>query len=111
MARSRGLAVGAYVVVVAAPLALSATQPLGRGLVVNLSIALGFVALAVLGLQLAPGPRLSSVTHRFGVDAAQRYHRQITLLAVTAAFAHPAILFATSSGYRQLMDIWHDPLR
>jgi predicted ferric reductase len=104
-------AVGAYLVVVAAPLALAGTQPLGRGLVVNLSIALGFVALSVLGLQLFTGARLPSVTRRFGVDGAQRFHRQITLLAVAASFGHPAVLFLAASGYRPLLDVAHDPVR
>jgi predicted ferric reductase len=95
-----------------APLGLCFTEVRpGRGFVVNLSVALGFVALSVLGLQFALAARFSRATAPFGIDAVLRYHRQISFLAVTAAFGHPALLFLADDGYRRLLDVVHAPLR
>ncbi|HYN93855.1 MAG TPA: hypothetical protein VES42_08395, partial [Pilimelia sp.] len=62
-----------------APLALCSTavRP-GRGFLVDLSVALGFLALSVLGLQFALAARFSRATAPFGIDAVLRYHRQIS---------------------------------
>ncbi len=104
--------VTSHVVVGLTPLALCFGEDrAGRGFVVNLSVALGFVALSVLGLQFALAARFTRATAPFGIDAVLRYHRQISFLAVLAAFGHPVLLFCTSDRYRQLLDIVHDPLR
>jgi predicted ferric reductase len=102
----------AHVLIGVVPLALCSTELLpGRGFMVNLSVALGFVALSVLGLQFALAARLSRATAPFGIDAVLRYHRQISFLAVAAAFGHPVLLFLVSDRYRVLLDIVHAPLR
>jgi predicted ferric reductase len=95
-----------------APLALCSTeaQP-GRGFVVNLSVALGFLALAVLGLQFALAARFTRATAPFGIDWVLRYHRQISFLAVLAAFGHPLLLFLADDRYRVLLDVLDAPLR
>ncbi|MCW2678496.1 MAG: oxidoreductase FAD/NAD(P)-binding domain protein [Modestobacter sp.] len=102
----------AHLLIGVVPLALCSTQLMpGRGFVVNLSIALGFVALSVLGLQFALAARLSRATAPFGIDAVLRYHRQISFLAVAAALGHPVLLFLTADRYRALLDVVHAPLR
>lgn len=104
--------VGLYVTVAAAPLGLAALEfKPGQSLAVNFSIALGFVALSVLGLQLALTSRSTRFTRRYGADVILRFHRQLTLLAVAAAFGHPALLFLATREYRPLLDVVHDPLR
>ena len=95
-----------------APLGLCFTEVMpSRGFVVNLSVALGFLALSVLGLQFALAARFSRATAPFGIDAVLRYHRQISFLAVVAAFGHPFLLFLAADRYRLLLDIAHDPVR
>jgi predicted ferric reductase len=95
-----------------APLALSFTRVMpGRGFVINLSVALGFLAMSVLGLQFALAARFSRATAPFGIDAVLRYHRQISFLAVLAAFGHPVLLFLADERYQVLFDVPHDPLR
>ena len=112
---SSGQAVGwlvTHVMIGVAPLGLCFTQVMpGRGFAVNLSVALGFLALSVLGLQFALAARFSRATAPFGIDAVLRYHRQISFLAVAAAFGHPVLLFAADERYRALLDVVHDPLR
>ncbi|MCU1669029.1 MAG: oxidoreductase FAD/NAD(P)-binding domain protein [Blastococcus sp.] len=101
-----------HLLVGVAPLALCFTEVMpGRGFVVNLSVALGFVALSVLGLQFALAARFSRTSAPFGIDAVLTYHRQISFLAVVAAFGHPALLFLAEAKYRALFDIVADPLR
>jgi len=101
-----------HLLVAVAPLALcgSTLRP-GRGFVVDFSVALGFLALSVLGLQFALAARLSRSSAPFGIDAVLTYHRQISFLAVLAAFGHPVLLFLASDRYRVLMDVLHDPMR
>jgi predicted ferric reductase len=103
---------GAHVLIAAAPLALCATQlKPGRGFVVDLSVALGFLALSVLGLQFALAARFSRSSAPFGIDVVLSYHRQISFLAVMAAFGHPVLLFLADDRYRALLDLLHLPLR
>lgn len=103
---------GLHLLVAAAPLllCLPQLQP-GRGVVVNLSVALGFLALSVLGLQFALAARFSRSSAPFGIDVVLAYHRQISFLAVAAAFGHPALLFLADARYRALLDLLHLPLR
>lgn len=101
-----------HVLVAVAPLALCMLQHRpGRGFVVEFSVALGFVALSVLGLQFALAARFTRASAPFGIDTVLTYHRQISFLAVLAAFGHPVLLFLASSHYRRLLDVAHDPLR
>lgn len=91
-------------------LCLAQREP-GRGFVVNFSVALGFVALSVLGLQFALAARFTRSSAPFGIDAVLTYHRQISFVAVAAAFGHPVLLFLAQARYRALLDVVHDPLR
>jgi predicted ferric reductase len=100
-----------HVLIAAAPLALCVPQlKPGRGFVIDLSVALGFVALSVLGLQFALAARFSRSSAPFGIDVVLTYHRQISFLAVAAAFAHPVLLFLADDRYRPLLDLMHVPL-
>jgi predicted ferric reductase len=108
----RGAWLAVHLLVALAPLALCFSQlKPGRGFLVDFSVALGFVALSVLGLQFALAARFSRSSAPFGIDAVLAYHRQISFLAVLAAFGHPVLLFLASSHYRALFDLLHDPLR
>jgi predicted ferric reductase len=101
-----------HVLIAVAPLALSFTEVRpSRGFAVNLSVALGFIALSVLGLQFALAARFSRPTAPFGIDWVLRYHRQISFLAVVAAFGHPLLLFLAEERYRVLLDVVHAPVR
>lgn len=75
------------------------------------SVALGFVALAMLGLQFAVTARFRHVAAPYGIDIVLRFHRQISLLAVTLAVAHPAILFVTRDDALALLNVFAAPWR
>jgi predicted ferric reductase len=104
--------IGLHLLLAVAPLALCfvQVQP-GRGFVVEFSVALGFLALSVMGLQFALAARFSRSSAPFGIDVVLTYHRQISFLAVLAAFGHPVLLFLVDDKYRRLFDLVHDPLR
>jgi predicted ferric reductase len=83
-----------YLFAVIAPLffMLVGDAPAGRGWWVDLSIALGFVGLAMVGLQFAVTARFHPIDAPFGLDAVLQYHRQISLVAFAFILLHPTIL-------------------
>jgi predicted ferric reductase len=104
--------VGLYtlLVVLPLPLALIRLDP-GRGFWVNLSVALGFVGLAMFGLQFVMVARTFAVVHPVGVDLVLGFHRQMAYLATLLVFAHPMILFIFDSTFLGLLDVFTSPLR
>jgi predicted ferric reductase len=101
-----------YVLLTVAPLCLCliSLDP-GRGFWVNLSVALGFVALALLGLQFALAARSAKTTTPFGIDVILQFHRQVTSIIVLFVLAHPIMLFIWDSRFLRLLDIWNAPWR
>jgi predicted ferric reductase len=116
--RSRRLAGGLfwlslYLLLVLAPLGVayvSRDHP-ARDFWTEFSVALGFVALAMFGLQFAITARFRRVAAPYGIDLLLRFHRQVSLLALTLALAHPLILFATRPETRALLDVTSAPWR
>ncbi len=88
-----------YLLVAVAPLvfAWSGPEP-GRGFVINFSVALGFVGLAMMGLQFALVSRFRTVSAPFGVDVMLQYHRQMAYVALAFILAHPLLLFVYDPG-------------
>jgi predicted ferric reductase len=86
-----------YVLVCVAPLlfALLGDRPPGREFLVELSVAFGFVGLAVLGLQLVVTTRIKDLAGPYGMDVVIQFHRQMSLVGFAMVLAHPALLIAT----------------
>src|SRR5215471_11296980 len=70
-----------------------------RPFLVNVSDALAFVGLAIMGLQFALVARLKPVAEPFGIDILQRFHRQISFVALVFILAHPILLFFQNVTY------------
>lgn len=101
-----------YLVVVLAPLVGGVLNLAhGRGFWLNLSIALGFVALSMFGAQLVLVSRLAWVAQPLGMDGVLRFHRQMAHVATVFALAHPVMLFAIDSKYWPLLNVFTSPLR
>jgi predicted ferric reductase len=77
----------------------------------ELSVALGFVALAMIGLQFAITARFRHIAAPYGIDIVLRFHRQISILAAALAVAHPIILFATRDDALGLLNLVTAPWR
>lgn len=108
----RTLARTAFGLVTLGPLLLSLVQlDPGRGFWVNLSVAAGFVALALLGLQFVIAARWARVITPFGADVVLQFHRQITGLVVLLALGHPLVLFVWDTRFLALLDVVHAPWR
>ncbi len=98
---------GLYLALVLAPLVFAAigTPPAGRGFWTEFSVALGFVGLAMMGLQFALVARLQSVAAPFGEDALVQFHRQMGYAGTTFIFAHPLVLvLLVSTSYARLFN-------
>lgn len=101
-----------YVGICVAPLALSLSDLApGRGFVINLSVALGFVGLSMLGLQFALAARSRAWSRPFGVDAVLQFHQQISYVAIVFILAHPILLFVENSAFLKLLNPATNPLR
>jgi predicted ferric reductase len=103
-----------YLFLALAPLLLvaSAHPPAGRPFLVELSVALGFVGLAMMGLQFALIARFKPVAAPFGIDALTKFHKQVAYLALAFILAHPILLFIQdSSKYLPLLNVVTAPWR
>ncbi|RIK40860.1 MAG: oxidoreductase [Chloroflexi bacterium] len=90
--------VGVYLILILTPLVvlLIGPTPPGRSFWRELSVALGFVGLAMLGIQFFLTARVPGVTRPYGIDVIYHFHRQISLIAFAFVLAHPLILFIES---------------
>jgi predicted ferric reductase len=83
----------AYLGVVVSPLvfaAIGASQP-DHGFWTNFSVALGFVGLAMMGLEFALVARFQPLAAPFGQDALLQFHRQIGYVGLAFILIHFAI--------------------
>jgi predicted ferric reductase len=86
--------------------------PAGRPFLVELSVALAFVGLSMMGLQFALIARFKSVAAPFGIDALTRFHRQVSYVALIFILAHPILLFIeNASKYLPLLNVFTAPWR
>lgn len=115
MARHRRLQVAllAYVVAVAAPLFIVLIGPVdrNRGFWVEFGVALGFIGLAMLGLQSVLTARFGGFSASLGQDALLQFHRQAGLVAFGFVLAHPVVLLAANSSYWAFLDVRDNFLR
>lgn len=107
------LGIALYVVAVAAPVVLMLVIPDAprRGFWTELSVALGFVGLALMGLQLIVAGRLRALADAYASDELYKHHRQVSIVATVLAFAHPIILFIVEPATLQLLNFPSAPLR
>jgi predicted ferric reductase len=106
--------IAVYLVVALAPLVIAATAspPPARSFWIDLSVALGFVGLSMMGLQFLLIARVKVVAAPFGQDALVAFHRQMSFVATAFVLAHPVILFVAEAGtYLRLLAFWSAPWR
>lgn len=103
-----------YVVVALAPLSFIflGQQPHNRPFLVELSVALGFVGLSMMGLQFALVARLKPLTAPFGIDVLHRFHKEVSFVAVVFILAHPILLLVQNANrYVPLFEVETAPWR
>ena len=90
----RGIAwLGILMGICVAPLAfaLMSTNRPGLGFWTDFSVALGFVGLALMGIEFALVARVNTVTEPFGTDALVDFHRQIGYAGLAFVLIHVAL--------------------
>lgn len=96
-----------YLLLVFAPLfvLLLGPRPQGRDFWTELSVALGFAGLAMMGFQFALTARFKRAAAPFGMDIVYHFHRQISLIALALILAHPLILFVVDPANLQRLNL------
>lgn len=82
-----------------------------RGFWIEFAVGLGFIGLAMLGLQSIFTARYPRVSAAFGQDTLLQFHRQAGIVAFVFLFAHPAILLLARPGSMSFLDPRVDLLR
>jgi len=104
---------GVYLAITLVPLAVILVGPVapGRGLFapdrgfwVEFAVGLGFIGLAMLGLQAIFTARYPRVSAAFGQDTLLQFHRQAGIVAFVFIFAHPVILLLAKPSYASFLD-------
>ncbi|GMV44904.1 MAG: ferric reductase [Pseudomonadota bacterium] len=86
---------GVYVSVVVAPLLALLAQPArGSGFVWDFAMAVGYAALAMLGVQFVLTARFRRATAPFGIDIVYYFHRYLAIAALALAIGHFVLLRA-----------------
>ncbi|CNK69446.1 HCP oxidoreductase [Yersinia frederiksenii] len=105
--------IAVYLFFILAPLLalLTGTLPPARDFWTELSIALGYAGLAIMGLQFGLTARFRYVTEPWGEDIIYHFHRRISLIAVGLVIAHPIILFVVRPELLALLNSFEAPWR
>ncbi|MGW5155271.1 ferredoxin reductase family protein [Nonomuraea wenchangensis] len=85
--------IGVFLGVCVAPLAfalIGASRP-GQGFWTDFSVALGFVGLALMGVEFALVARIRTLAEPFGTDAVIQFHRQIGYVGLAFVLTHMAL--------------------
>lgn len=103
MTRTPGVAVqwiAIYLILVLAPLGvlMAGPMPPGNGFAWDFSMALGFSAVAMLGVQFVLTARFRRVSAPFGVDILYYFHRYMAVFALALVLVHYGIIRATNPG-------------
>jgi predicted ferric reductase len=97
-----------YVAAVLAPVLFAhvGRTPPARDFIVEVSFALGFVGLAMIGIQFAVTARFQGVAAPYGMDAIIRFHRQVSLVAFALILLHPLLIFANNPDTLSLLNMF-----
>lgn len=102
-----------YLFFILAPLfvLLFGSLPPARSFWTELSIALGYSGLAIMGLQFGLTSRFRWVTKPWGEDVIYHFHRRISFIALGLVLAHPLILFVIRPELLALLNFIAAPWR
>lgn len=95
-----------FSVMVAAPLCLALVGHTKeyRGFWIEFGVALGFIAIALMGLQFVLTARFKNIAVSFGTDALLNFHRQAGYVAYGFVLGHVVVLIAANTGYFSFFD-------
>ncbi len=104
------LGIAAYVLAILIPVAVALLPPRpdGRGLAVELGVAVGFIAFAMLAAQFLLTARFPRLASPLGLDRLIRFHRVAGVLALLAVLTHVGILIVIDAEFRAFLNPFDD---
>ncbi len=102
-----------YFAILFAPLIviLTGSRPEPRELWRELSVGIGFVGLALVGVQFIPTARLQTFSRVFPLDRVYTYHRWSSIVGFGLILAHPLLLFIFNPDTLRLLNPFTAPAR
>lgn len=102
-----------YVLMLFLPLVLLIIfpRPEGREFLREVSVALGFLTMALLGLQTIPTSRLKFFTKAFPMETLYDIHHKLSIFTFIIALAHPILLFINNPNTLRLLNLITAPWR
>ncbi|QRN84190.1 ferric reductase-like transmembrane domain-containing protein [Chloroflexota bacterium] len=102
-----------YFLLVFLPIALLMIlpRPQGREFLREVSVALGFMGMALLGLQTIPTSRLKFFVLHFPMDTLYQFHHSLSIFTFLVLLVHPILLFINNPGTLQLLNLLTAPWR
>lgn len=86
-------------------------RPQGREFLREVSVALGFMGMALLGLQTIPTSRLKFFVKHFPMDTLYQFHHGLSIFTFLILLVHPILLFINNPGTLQLLNLVTAPWR
>jgi predicted ferric reductase len=86
-------------------------RPAGREFLREVSVSLGFLAMALLGLQTIPTSRLKFFTKVFPMDTLYTFHHGLSIFTFLIALLHPVLLFINNPETLRLLNLIEAPWR
>ena len=91
-------------------------RPQGREFLREVSVALGFMGMALLGLQTIPTSRLKFFVQHFPMDTLYQFHHGLSIFTFLVLLIHPILLFINNPGTLQLLilvmtSVWREVMK
>jgi len=102
-----------YVAIVTAPVffMLVGPRPEGRPFLRDVSVAMAFCAMSIIGLQFILTARIPSLKRPFGSDVVYYFHHSVSIVAVGLALLHVIMLMIHDVDTVKLLAFWAAPTR
>ena len=94
------------IVLLFAPVTAMICHWVPRDPIVNVSVMLGFIGLALAGIQLVPIGKMRWLADALNMDRVYGEHHNYSLLAIGLVLSHPLILIITQKVYRTNWVLW-----
>ncbi len=78
--------------------------PEHRGFWIELGVSLGFIGLAMMGLQFLFSGRIAKIAPTYGMDNIIQFHKEIGIIALLFVMAHPIILILAENEFLSYFD-------
>ncbi|MCU0568245.1 MAG: ferric reductase-like transmembrane domain-containing protein [Oculatellaceae cyanobacterium Prado106] len=105
--------IAVYLLIIILPLLVLLIYPStpDRGFWTEFSVAVGFIALAMMALQFVLTARIGRIESSYGADILLGFHRYTSLVAFALVLLHPVILWIVQPQTLQLLDFPNAPWR